>query len=98
MAVGDGVMGTHVPHVSPGNPGAPEVDDAATYPGAQVPEYVMPQDAYPAGQFPHPVPIAYCPGAQTAVGVGVREAANVRERVAAGVRVCEATATSSRRP
>ena len=38
VGVGDGVTGTHAPHVSPGNPGAPGVDDAATYPGEQVPE------------------------------------------------------------
>ena len=37
-AVGDGVTGTHAPHVSPGNPGAPGVDAAATYPSAQEPE------------------------------------------------------------
>ena len=37
-AVGDGVTGTHAPHVSPGNPGAPGVDVAAVYPGAQAPE------------------------------------------------------------
>ena len=33
-----GVAGTHAPQVSPGNPGAPGVDAAGTYPGAQVPE------------------------------------------------------------
>ena len=38
VRVGDGVTGTHAPHVSPGNPGAPGMDGAATYPGAQVPE------------------------------------------------------------
>ena len=35
---GDGVTGMHAPHVSPGNPGAPGVDAAGTYPAAQVPE------------------------------------------------------------
>ena len=38
LPVGLGVTGTHAPHVSPGNPGAPGVDAAGTYPGAQVPE------------------------------------------------------------
>ena len=37
VPVGDGVTGTHAPHVSPGNPGAPGVDAAATYPTPQVP-------------------------------------------------------------
>ena len=37
VGVGVGVTGTHTPHVSPGNPGAPGVDATATYPGPQVP-------------------------------------------------------------
>ena len=45
VQVGDGVAGTHAPHVSPGNPGAPGVDAAAVYPCAQAPEYVTLQAA-----------------------------------------------------
>ena len=38
VLVGVEVIGKHAPHVSPGNPGAPGVDGAATYPAAQAPE------------------------------------------------------------
>ena len=33
---------THAPHVTPGNPGAPGVALAGTYPGAQVPPHTTP--------------------------------------------------------
>ena len=42
VAVGVGVMGTHVPHVSPGNPGAPGMAFVATYPTLHVPPHTSP--------------------------------------------------------
>ena len=55
---------------------------------------MTPQDAYPGGQAAHAVPIAYCPRAQMAVGVGVSE--GVAATLCVGV--CDAVAaTSSRR-
>ena len=38
VPVGDGVTGTHAPHVTPGNPGVPGVAAAGVYPAAHVPE------------------------------------------------------------
>ena len=37
VGVADGVTGTHEPHASPGNPGAPGMAATAKYPGPQVP-------------------------------------------------------------
>ena len=86
MAVGDGVTGTHAPHVSPGNPGAPGVDNTAVYPAAQVPAHATPHVVYPTGQGVQVVAlVAYCPGGQA----GVEEGDTARLREPAGVRVTE---------
>ena len=81
-----GVTGTHAPHVSPGNPGAPGVDDTAVYPAAQVPAHATPHVVYPTGQGVQVVAlVAYCPGGQA----GVEEGDTARLREPAGVRVTE---------
>ena len=45
--VGEGVTGTHAPHVSPGNPGAPGLAAAAMNPSLHPPWNATPQLAYP---------------------------------------------------
>ena len=90
--VGVGVTGTHAPHVSPENPGAPGVDDTAICPTSQVPAQATAQDVYPTGQGAQTegVPATYCPGGQSGVGPGVR----LREPV--WVRDLDAATASSR--
>ena len=52
VAVGD--VGTHAPHVSPGNPGAPGVAGAGAYPTPHAPPHATPHSAYPTGHAVHP--------------------------------------------
>ena len=90
-AVCVGVTGTQVPHVRAPNPGAPGLDDTATYPRAHTPVYCTPHVAYPAGHDAHAgvPPVAYCPALHCGVEVG--------ETLCVGVRVFDAaTAASSR--
>ena len=74
VPLGVGVTGTHAPHVSPGNPGAPGVADAAMYPVSQRPPHAIPHPVYPTGQSAHggvPPPVAYCPGGHNGLDDGV---------------------------
>ena len=90
-AVCVGVTGTQVPHVRLEKPGAPGLDDTATYPRAHTPVYCTPHLAYPVGHAAHAgePPVAYCPAAHSGVDVG--------DTLRVGVRVLDAaTAASSR--
>ena len=86
---------THDPHVSPGNPGAPEVDAAGVYPVAHVPPHTTPHAVYPAGQGVHSAPDLYCPTAHAGEDDGV---AGRRERDRDAGVWDGVTTASSRRP
>lgn len=78
-----GVTGTQVPHVRLANPGAPGLDDTASYPRAHTPVYCTPHVAYPVGHAAHAgkPPVAYCPAAHSGVDVGDTLRVGVRVRV-----------------
>ena len=85
--VGESVTGTHAPHVSPGNPGAPGVAATAVYPSLHPPRYATPHAEYPGGQGAQGgvTPVAYWPMPHPGEEVGEWEAAATSSRRVCGV-------------